>query len=422
MTSLPRLFRVRQRFPSHRLDDVAEAVNNALASSDLESVLRPGQSVAIAVGSRGIANLAAIVKRVAEKVAELGGTPFIVPAMGSHGGATADGQKKLLASLGISGDTIGCEIRASMETVSIGTTGDGIEVHFDKIASGADHIILVNRIKPHTRLMGELESGLVKMLMIGLGKHRGAALYHQIFARYEYRLDVIAPEIVDMILDAMPITLGLAVIEDAYDETSLIQTVSAKRFLSDEPELLRCARSRMPRLPFDEVDLLIVDRIGKEISGTGMDTNVIGRKFNDKIAAPDELPKVKQIYVRGLTERTAGNACGIGIAEYCRSRVVDQMDIDVTRINCLTSGHPTAGAVPIHMETDRDVLSAATTQAGRLSPKQLRWLWITDTLHVSQVACSEAYWDLARGDERLEILGDPQEPRFDGDGNLLEIF
>ena len=414
----PKFFQARQRFESHRVDDVAKAVNAAIGAERIETKIRQGESVAIAVGSRGIANLAAIVKQVVEEIAKLGAIPMIVPAMGSHGGATAEGQTKVLDSLGISPSTMGCDVIASMDTIKVGANSDGIDVHFDRIASEADHVILINRIKPHTRLVGQYESGLVKMLMIGLGKHRGAALYHQIFAMYDYRLDTIAPEIVTMILQKMPITMGLAIIEDAFDETSHIEVVLPEKFLSHEPQLLKLARERMPRLPFEQADLLIVDKIGKEISGTGMDTNVIGRKFNDKVAAPDELPKIRQIYVRSLTDRTAGNACGIGIAEYCRSRVVDQMNIEVTRINCLTSGHPTAGAIPIYMKTDHEVLTAALTQSGRLSMGDLRWLWITDTLHVSELTCSEAYWDEAQADDRLEILGEPRGLEFDPGGDL----
>jgi len=418
MMELPKFFRVRQQFSAHRLDDAAAAVTQALHQAKLPDQILAGQTVAIAVGSRGIANLPLIVKQVVDEVLALGATAMIIPAMGSHGGATAEGQTKVLASLGISSATMGCPVQASMDTVKVGTTSDGIDVHFDQIASQADHVLLISRIKPHTRLVGKYESGLIKMLMIGLGKHRGAALYHQVFAKYEYQLDRIAPEIVSMILAAMPITLGLAIIEDAYDETSLIQAVAAEDFLSKEPLLLQTARQRMPRLPFDQADLLIVDQIGKEISGTGMDTNVIGRKFNDKAAAEQEFPKVRQIYVRNLTERSAGNASGIGIAEYCRSRVVRAMDIDVTRINCLTSGHPTAAAIPIHFETDRELLTAAVTQAGRLSIDELQWLWIPDTLHISEVACSEAYWQQAHEDERLEILHEPIELTFDSAGDL----
>jgi hypothetical protein len=346
---------------------------------------------------------------------------MIVPAMGSHGGATAEGQAAVLATYGIVGDSVGCPVVSSMETVLVGTTDDGVDVHFDKSASGADHVIVINRIKPHTRLTGRFESGLVKMLMIGLGKHRGALLYHQVFPDYDYRLDKLAPGIISMILERMPITLGLAVVEDAFEHTSLIESVPPENLLTREPELLAIARSRMPQLPFDHSDLLIIDRIGKEISGTGMDTNVIGRKSNDRCAAPDEFPKVRQIYVRALTENTKGNASGIGLAEYTHRRVVEAMDEVVTRINCVTSAHVSAGAVPLAFDSDRAVLDAVVSQISRDRIADLQWMWITDTLNVSELACSKGYWTAACDRDNLEILSKPRPLEFDGEGNLNPI-
>ena len=334
---LPEFFRVRQRFESHRIDDLAGAVHDALHSAALAEKIRPGQRVAISVGSRGINNLSTIVGSVVREIQAVGGQPFIVPAMGSHGGATAEGQAKVLATYGVTELAMGCPVVASMETILVGTTAEGVDVHFDRVASQADHVVVVNRVKPHTRLAGKFESGLIKMLMIGLGKHRGASLYHQVFPDFDYSLNRLAPSIVEMIVDRMPVTLGIAIVEDAFENTSHIEAVEARDFLTREPELLALAKSRMPRLPFDRAELLIVDQIGKEISGTGMDTNVIGRKSNDKCAAPEEFPKIRQVYIRSLTDKTAGNACGIGVAEYCHRRVVEAMNVEVTKINCVTS-------------------------------------------------------------------------------------
>lgn len=417
----PEFFRLRQRFESHAIDNVAEAVKKSLAVAKLSEQIQSGQSVAIAVGSRGIANLSQIVAEVVRCVIAGGGEPFIVPAMGSHGGATAEGQAAMLASFGIHADSVGCPIESSMETISVGTNKDGVEFHFDKLASEADHVIVINRIKPHTRLVGQLESGLTKMLMIGLGKHKGASLYHQIFPLYDYRLDQLAPSIVPMLVERMPITLGLAIVEDAFEQTSLIESVDPAEILNREPQLLELAKSRMPRLPFDSADLLIIDRIGKEISGTGMDTNVIGRKSNDNCAAPEEYPKIRQIYVRSLTEKSAGNASGIGIAEYCHQRVVQAMDAEITRINCVTSAHVTAGATPLSFPSDRAVLDAVVSQIGQDRIAGLKWMWISDTLHVSDLACSRGYLDEARQRDDLEILTDPRPLDFDHQENLLAI-
>lgn len=417
----PELFRLRQHFASHKIEvaDIPAAVEKTMAEVGLADRIESGQRVAIAVGSRGVANLSTIVAAVVSQVKAVGGQPIIVPAMGSHGGATAEGQEKLLAGYGVDAESMGCPIVASMDTVHVGTAADGAVIHFDKVASEADHVIVINRIKPHTRLVGKYESGLIKMLMIGLGKHRGATFYHQVFPDYDYRLDRLAPQIVSMILEHMPVTLGLAVVEDAFDNTSLIEAIPAEALLDREPELLDVARSRMPSLPFDRADLLIVDRIGKEISGTGMDTNVVGRKANDRCAAPDEFPKIRQIYVRSLTEKTNGNACGVGMAEYGHHRVAEAMNAEITKINCVTSAHITGGALPLTFESDRAVLDAVVSQSSQDRVPDLRWMRILDTLHVSELACSRVYYDEARERDDLEVLSEPQPVNFDDQGNFV---
>jgi hypothetical protein len=309
-----------------------------------------------------------------------------------------------------------------MDTVLVGTTADGLPVYADAFCASVDHVILVNRVKPHTRLTGRYESGLIKMLMIGLGKHRGALSYHQAFQAYDYRLDRLAPGIVPMVLERIPIRFGLAVVEDAFDQTSLIEAVPACDFLEREPELLKVARARMPHLPFDQADFLIIDVIGKEISGCGMDTNVVGRKSNDKSAAENEYPKIRQIYVRNLSQKSAGNASGIGIAEYVRDCVIHEMNEEITRINCLTSGHVTAAAIPMHFATDRGVLAAAMTQVSRSDPALVKWMWIQDTLHLSEVACSSAYWESAAQRDDLHAIDEPKDLPFDDTGNLISPF
>lgn len=420
--TLPEFFHLRQRFPSRLIDDVESAVVDSLSGSQLSKQIVDGQTVGIAVGSRGISNLSRIVGEVVRYIISIGGRPQIIPAMGSHGGATAEGQTKLLAGYGVTTEKMGCPVEAAMETISVGTTEDGVPVHFSKVASQLDHVIVVNRVKPHTRLSGQYESGLVKMLMIGLGKHRGASLYHQVFRKYDYSLDQLAPEIVKLILGRMPVTLGLAIVEDAFEQTARIEAIAAEEILDREPELLKSAKAWLPKLPFDDADLLIVDQIGKEISGTGMDTNLIGRKVNDKQAAPDELPKIRQIYIRSLTEKTDGNACGIGIADYCHHRVVEAMNEDVTRINCITSAHPSAGAIPLRFPSDAETLKAVVSQAAENERASLRWMWIRDTLHVEDVACSRSYWDEAKQRSDLVVTGEPQALRFDDLGDLLNPY
>lgn len=422
----PRMFDVRCRLASHAVDDVAATADHALEQSGLAGnaqsrTIQAGQTVAIGVGSRGIANLPIIVSRVVEWVRRSDALPIIVPAMGSHGGATAAGQQAMLASMGIDEGSVGAPVHSTMETVQVGQTDDGLDVRFDRFASQCDHVIAINRIKPHTRLVGRYESGLIKMLMIGMGKHRGATLYHQAFGDYDYRLDRLVPIILPMILERMPITMGIGIVEDAWEQTGIIEAIRPSDLLTREPELLATARDWLPGLPFDRADLLIVDRIGKEISGTGMDTNVIGRKSHDKKPANDEYPKINEIYVRSLTPKTNGNATGIGIAEYAHRRAVDAMDIDATRINCITGQHVTAGAVPLTFGCDRDVVDAVVSQFGHRGAPLMKWLRIADTLSLSQVRCSEAYWDEAAEREDLEVLGQPQPITFDANGDFAAI-
>ena len=418
--TLPRFFRVRQHFKSDQISDVDSVVAEQIRASELSRRLEPGQSVAIAVGSRGIARIGEIVAAAVRAVRALGGVPWIVPAMGSHGGATAAGQTAVLAEYGITPERMGCEIRSSMEVREIGKTSQGVHVYFDACAANADHVIVINRIKPHTRICGPHESGMVKMMLIGLGKHRGAAEYHQAMTRIAF--EELVHEAVPMILSQCPISLGLAIIENAYDQVAMIEAVDPSNLLNREPELLDLARQWMPRLPFSDSDLLIIDKIGKNISGSGMDTNVVGRKFNDKIAGVDEFPKILQIYVRGLTDQSAGNAAGIGIAEYCRSDLVRQMDVEKTRVNCLTALHITAAAIPIHWETDREVLAIAAGQSGRTTAEQLRWMWIQSTLCVGELMCSEAYWHSASQRDDLSIIAPLSELRFESTGQLSESF
>ncbi len=418
--TLPRFFRVRQHFNSDQISDIDSTVAEQIRASELSRRLKPGQSVAIAVGSRGIARIGEIVAAAVRAVRALGGVPWIVPAMGSHGGATAVGQTAVLAEYGITPEQMGCEIRSSMEVREIGKTSQGVHVYFDAGAVTADHVIVINRIKPHTRICGPHESGMVKMMLIGLGKHRGAAEYHQAMTRIAF--EELVHEAVPMILSQCPISLGLAIIENAYDQVAMIEAVDPSNLLNREPELLDLARQWMPRLPFTDADLLIIDKIGKNISGSGMDTNVVGRKFNDKIAGVDEFPKILQIYVRGLTDQSAGNAAGIGIAEYCRSDLVRQMDVEKTRVNCLTALHITAAAIPIHWETDREVLAIAAGQSGRTTADQLRWMWIHSTLCVGELMCSEAYWQSASQRDDLSIIAPISELRFESTGQLSESF
>ncbi len=415
----PRMLRLRQHFQASRVGDVPETVRQELSKLDLGIKVKPGQSVAITVGSRGIANIAAITKAIVEHVKSLDGQPFIVPAMGSHGGGTAEGQRKIIEEYGITEEYVGAEIRSSMETVIVDQTPHGVPVHFDKHASLADHVIVAGRVKPHTNFVGDIESGLHKMMLIGLGKHEGAKIYHR--AIMDYSWPEIALSVSGSVLKKCRILCGLAIVENAYDETGLIEAVPPEKFFERESELLKTSIDWLPRLPFDKVDMLIVDEIGKNISGSGMDTNVIGRKFNDHRATEKDSVSAKLIFVRGLTPETHGNACGIGLAEFTNQRTVDQIDKRITAINCITGGHAPAGMIPIHFQTDREVLTNALPLIGLTSPEDAKIVQIPNTLHLEHVLVSEPYLPQIRERGDLEIVEEASDMRFDGIGNLRAV-
>ena len=416
----PQVFRVRQRFSVPQVQDVAAEVCAQLAVLDLGRKVRPGQRVAITAGSRGIANIPAILRAAVEHLRGLGAEPFVVPAMGSHGGGTAEGQRELLAGYGITEQAVGCPIRAGMETVVVCRTAEGLPVHFDRLAYEADHVLVCNRVKPHTRFAGDIESGLMKMMLIGLGKCAGAAVYHK--AIRDYTFAQIVRSVAGQVLTQGHILAGLAIVENAYDQTARIEAVLPAAFEKREKELLLLARQWMARLPFEQVDLLVIDRIGKDISGVGMDTNVVGRKFNDHQATGDELPKVRMIAVRGLTEGTHGNALGIGIAEFCRTDLLRRMDVAATRLNAVVAHHPSAAMAPLDYPTDQEMIVAALGSVGLAEPPKARLLWVADTLHLAQVECAAAYLEEARQRSDLEILTGLRDLPWDEEGNLRKAF
>ena len=416
------MFRIRQKFDAPRLDDIPLAVRTEIEKLDPAQRIKPGHTVAISVGSRGIANLDRIVKSVVEAMQGLGAAPYIVPAMGSHGGGTAEGQAEVLARYGITEETMGAPVRSSMEVIQIDTTDFGMPVYFDKNASEADHVVVVNRIKPHTGFVGEIESGLMKMMLIGLGKHKGASIYHRAIIHHSF--DKIVRVVGRIVREKMPIAFGVAILENGYDETAQITAIPAAEFEEAEKALQKKAKRWCPRLPFEDVDLLIIDEMGKDISGSGMDTNVIGRKRNDRRAMEGETPRVLRIFVRDLTETTHGNAVGVGFAEFTTDRLVEKIDLHVTYLNSITGQHVSVAAIPMHFPTDREVLDIALASIGLIGPDEARVLWIKNTLDLGELEASTAYLDMARGRPDLEVLADPRPLEVGSDGNLppIEVF
>jgi hypothetical protein len=418
MSAFPQIFRVRQTFETTHVADVPAEVERQLARLELRNSVRQGQSVAITAGSRGIANIAVITKAIVDHLKRLGAKPFIVPAMGSHGGGTAEGQRHVIESYGITEQFVGCPIRSSMETVVVGRAAEGFPIHFDRLAFEADHVVVCNRIKPHTGFAGSIESGLMKMLLIGLGKCEGATVYHR--AIRDFTFEQILRSAAAEVLAKCRILAGVGIVENAYDQAGRIEAVRPAEMETRERELLALAKRWLPRLPFDNVDVLLIDQIGKDISGTGLDPNVVGRKFNDHQAIDGEFPKVRRIALRGLTPATHGNAIGMGMTEFCRSRLLEQIDPVATRLNGLISGHIAAVMQPLDYPTDREMLEAALGTIGLVAPPDAKLLWIADTLHLGEVECAAAYLDEARQRSDLTILSEPRRLAFDKHGNLPE--
>ncbi len=411
--SFPAVFRVRQRFPRPRVDDIEQTVCSELDRIGSGERIAAGQSVAVTAGSRGIANIPQILRSVVRYVRRHGGQPFLVPAMGSHGGGTVEGQMQVLEKLGITEAACECPIRASMDTEIVATAPQGFPIHFDRHARQADHVIVCGRIKPHTDFSGAVESGLMKMLLIGLGKHRGATVYHR--AIFDRDFDEIVRAVAREVVASCHILCGLAILENAYDETAQIEAVPPDAFESREPQLLATARSWMPRLPFARSHVLLIDRMGKDISGTGFDTNVVDRKQSE---VGGRRASHSYIAVRSLTAATAGNATGIGLAELCRTRVLEQMDMGKTRMNVITAGHLTGAKLPLDYRTDREMLEVALSVIGLTPPREARLMWIQDTLHLVELECSEAYYREARERDDLEVLSEPRPLPLGEDGNL----
>jgi hypothetical protein len=415
----PRFLRIRQKFQRPKVDNIAAAVRSSLEKLKLNGRIKPGQSVALTAGSRGIANIPLVLKSVVQHLKDLGAKPYLVPAMGSHGGGVAEGQRKVLESYGITESFVGAPIRASMEVISLGTTPDGFPVVLDKLASEADHIGVVARIKPHTSYHGPIESGWLKMMMIGLGKHQGALAAHKILLEQPY--DKVVRSITKLMRAKAPIAFGLGVVENAYDETALVEAALPVDFEAVEEGLLVKAKAWLARLPFQAADLLIVDEIGKEISGAGMDTNVVGRKKALGASGPQDQPDMRLIFVRGLSPHTHGNASGIGMADFTTSRLVKEMDYKATVINCLTAGYPVHANIPVHYDTDKEVLDAALAILGTRAPEKARVIHIKNTLMVEEAEISEpCLSELAKRTE-FDVIEGPYEMKLDGAGMLKAI-
>jgi hypothetical protein len=415
----PEMVRIRLIPEAPKVSDLENTLGRELAALELSSKIKPGSRIAVTAGSRGIANMERILRFLVGRIRSDGGEPFLFPAMGSHGGGTAIGQREILESLGITEESVGAPIRSSMEVVEIGTSSFGFPVLVDKQAAEADGIVVVNRVKPHTEFEGPIESGLMKMMAIGMGKHRGCFEVHKQTVHYGYRR--VIPDIGRVILNTLPILFGIATVENVHDETAWIQAVLPDQFAAEEEKLLVKAKRLMARLPVDKLDVLIVDEMGKNISGTGMDSNVIGRIMF--IGEPEpKAPKITRIVVLDLTDPSHGNAIGIGLADYTTRGLVDKIDFKATATNAITAMTPEKGRIPIALETHREAVEAAFTSIGAVDPEKARVIHIKNTLEMAHMDVSAALMDEIRHREEMQVVRELGPLSFDSKANLAPVL
>jgi Lactate racemase N-terminal domain len=419
----PRMIEMGQSYPPSQTLDFSGLLDEQFTESGLREKIKPGMRIALGVGSRGITNLKEIVKATLGVLIKAGARPFIVPAMGSHGGATAEGQIEMLAGYGVTAESMGVPIEASMEVKKIGTALDGLDVVFSVPALAADGIVVLNRVKPHTDFRGTLGSGIQKMLVIGFGKQVGANNAHCAAAHLGY--EVVLRAFAKTILGAAPIFCGIALVEDQHHQTAVIEVIRPENIVREEDRLFQKAQSLLARLPFDEIDLLIVDRIGKDISGSGMDTNVIGRDITGYISSlrseSPVTPRVARIFVRDLTPASNGNGIGIGMADFTTARFVKSLNLQYTYMNALTSLGLLPAKIPIYFENDREAIGAALASLAEPNPEKLRVVRIADTLNLERFLASESCVNRINGRPGLRTTGNARDMQFDASGNLQPL-
>ncbi len=409
---LPRMANVRQKFDAVHLGDIPATIAREFEKPEVRARVKPGQVVAVGCGSRGIANIGTIARCVVRELQALGAKPFIFPCMGSHGAATAEGQRKVLAGYGITEDSTGVPVKATMETTIVGNLDDGTPVHMDKFAAEADGVVVINRIKPHTAFRGATESGVTKMLAIGIGKIIGASTYHQ------HGMDTfptLLPKVRDVNLAKRNVMLGIGIVENAHDQTALIEAIPAPQIATREPVLQEMAKRLMPRLCFDDIDVLIIDEMGKNISGAGFDPNITGR--NRRAIEWNFGPRTKKIVVLGLTPETAGNATGVGGADVITMRLFREIDVPSTYANIITSMNLDGAAIPLVMNNDREAIQLAVKTVVRVKPQDCRIVRIRNTLELSQIQVSEPMLAEVRANpEQFQIASPAVSWNFDAEG------
>jgi hypothetical protein len=412
---LPKMYRLRQKFDDTKIENIGETVKAELHKLSLAAI-KPGHRVAITAGSRGVANIADILKAVVDFVKTFDAQPFIFPAMGSHGGATAEGQVAVLEQLGVTEAYLNAPILSSMEAEEIARTADDVPVFVDKNALAADHIVVVNRIKSHTKFKAPIESGLMKMMAIGMGKLKGAEFYHK--AAVQYTFPKIIVDAARLVIRKTPVLCALGIVENAFGRTALLAAIEPQAIERQERELLLLSKKMMAKLPFNDIDLLIVDEMGKDISGVGIDPNVTGRN-RDLLGVFDHPVQVKRLFVRDLTAKSKGNATGIGLTDLTTRRLVEKIDYAATYKNCITGISLEKCAVPMHFDTDREAIEVGLGSIGLIPSERSKVVRIKNTNRLEMVEVSEAYAAEVKKRSDLEIIAEPQPMVFNAEDNLL---
>jgi hypothetical protein len=418
--SFSRLLNIHQKFPDRRVADISSTVQKELASARFGENLKPGARIAIGVGSRGIANVAAIVGAVVAYWKSRGFSPFLFPAMGSHGAATAEGQADVLAHYGITESAMGCPVISSLEVEPLGSTPDGIEAFMDKNAFNSDGVFLIGRVKWHTDFAGKIESGLFKMMAIGLGKFAGAQRYHT-FA-YHLGLEHVIRSVGRQVLKSGKILGGMAILEDANHNTAQLTAVPVNEMEQKEEELLALVKTWMGRIPVNEVDILIIDEIGKTYSGAGMDTKVVNRSVNGEYNPWDTAPRIHRIFLRGLSDKSYGNGVGLGMADVINDRLLKVIDWTPTQINSLTASTPAAIRTPAHFPTDKMCLEKFWPTVGKFTQSDVTIAWIANSMELANLRLSENLRSEIAANPTLEVEGDPEPLDFDESGNLHNLM
>ena len=410
---MPKMAAVLQRFDDAHISDVEKAVREQLTRPEIAARVNSGMRIAIGAGSRGIANIGITVRATVQALRELGAEPFVFPAMGSHGGATPEGQQAVLAGYGITEEDVGAPIRATMDTILIGEMKDGTPVHMDRYAHEADGVVLINRIKPHTSFRGPIESGLVKMIVIGMGKIQGATHMHA------HGMDLfpeLLPRVAAFLMERTSILFGIGVVENAYDRTAIVEALLPDALVEREVELQTKAKSLMGRLYFSDIDILLIDQMGKEISGAGFDPNITGRNHRGVTGFDD--PKVQKIVVLDLTKMTNGNATGLGLADVITRKLYDAIDYPSTYGNVITSAYLDGALIPIPMPTDQQAVQLAIKTLVRVQQGQARIVRIRNTLSIDKISVSEPMLTEVKQHPDMSIIGEPAPFDFAPDGTL----